>query len=123
MKTKAKKASSDSENIQSDYVVIDMSEFLYLQSTPTCDTLISGFVPYVVVQYSQRPNLQTWFLLFNGLRSQRSFFLTDVLLLLLTPTIITAVTAPIAASSVHLWYLCQILLQIMLSPILIIHVS
>ena len=30
MKTKAKKASSDSENIQSAYFVIDMSEFLYL---------------------------------------------------------------------------------------------
>ena len=48
MKTKAKKASSDSENIQSAYFVVDMSEFLYLQSTPTCDTLISGFVPYAI---------------------------------------------------------------------------
>ena len=74
MKTKAKKASSDSENIQSAYFVIDMSKFLYLQSTPTCDTLISGFVPYVVVKCSQRPNLQTWLLLFNGLRNHRSSF-------------------------------------------------
>ena len=50
-------------------------------------------------------------------------FLADVLLLLLTPIIITAVTASITASSVHLWYLCQISLQIMLLPILVIHVS
>ena len=58
MKTKAKKASSDSENIQSAYFLFDMSEFLYLQWTPTCDALISKFVLYVVVQCSQRANLQ-----------------------------------------------------------------
>ena len=59
MKTKAKKASSDSENIQVAYFLFDMSEFLYLQWTPTCDALISKFVLYVVVQCSQRANLQT----------------------------------------------------------------
>ena len=59
MKTKAKKASSDPENIQSAYFLFDMSEFLYLQWTPTRDALISKFVLYVVVQCSQRANLQT----------------------------------------------------------------
>ena len=59
MKTKAKKASSDSENIQFAYFLFDMSEFLYLQWTLTRDALISKFVLYVVVQCSQRANLQT----------------------------------------------------------------
>ena len=57
MKTKAKKTSSDSENIQSAYFVIDVTEFLYLQWTTTFDALISGFVPYVLFECSQRPNL------------------------------------------------------------------
>ena len=59
MKTKAKKACSDSENVQSAYFLFDMSEFLYLQWTPTRDALISKFVLYVVVQCSQSANLQT----------------------------------------------------------------
>ena len=54
MKTKAKKASSDSENIQSTYFVFDISEFLNLQQTPTCGT-IRTVVSYVPVGLYQRP--------------------------------------------------------------------
>ena len=48
MKTKAKKASSDSENIQVAYFVFDRSELLHLQWTPTCGELMWGFVSYEV---------------------------------------------------------------------------
>ena len=50
MKAKAKKASSDSENIQSTYFVFDRSELLYLQWTLMCGALICRFVSYVVVE-------------------------------------------------------------------------
>ena len=61
MKTKAKKASSDSENIQSAYFVFDICEFLHLQWTPTWGTLICRFVSYVLVGLHQRPKRMTWF--------------------------------------------------------------
>ena len=48
MKTKAKKASSDSENIQVAYFVFDRSELLHLQWTPMCGELLCGFVSYEV---------------------------------------------------------------------------
>ena len=54
MKTKAKKASSESENIQSTYFVFDISEFLHLQHTPTCGTIRTG-VSYVRVELNQLP--------------------------------------------------------------------
>ena len=48
MKTKAKKASSDSENIQVAYFGFDRTELLHLQWTPMCGELMCGFVSYEV---------------------------------------------------------------------------
>ena len=48
MKTKAKKTSSDSENILVAYSVFDRNELLHLQWTPTCGELMWGFVSYEV---------------------------------------------------------------------------